>query len=76
MKTRKISTIETPYSGIGETDYQKEKRRLQIELLKIQQRVVRKGSRMAIVFEGRDAAHISSVWRSTFEMRLCPLSNM
>ena len=56
MKTRKNSTIETPYSGIGETDYQKEKRRLQIELLKIQQRVVRKGSRMAIVFEGRDAA--------------------
>ena len=56
MKTRKITTIETPYSGISENDYQKEKRRLQIELLKIQQRVVKQGSRMAIVFEGRDAA--------------------
>ena len=56
MKTRKITTIETPYSGISDNDYQKEKRRLQIELLKIQQRVVKHGSRMAIVFEGRDAA--------------------
>ena len=56
MKIRKITTIETPYAGIGEPEYQKEKRRLQIELLKIQQRVVKKGYRMAVVFEGRDAA--------------------
>ena len=56
MKTRKITTIETPYAGIEESDYQKEKRRLQIELLKIQQRVVKEGYRMAVVFEGRDAA--------------------
>jgi polyphosphate kinase 2 len=56
MKSRKITTIDTPYVGIGEADYQKEKRRLQIELLKIQQRVVNNRSRLAIVFEGRDAA--------------------
>ena len=56
MKTRKITTIETPYTGISESDYQKEKRRLQIELLKIQQRVVKQGFKMCIVFEGRDAA--------------------
>lgn len=56
MKQKKIKTIETPYQGISENDYQNEKRRLQVELLKIQQRLIKDGQRMAIVFEGRDAA--------------------
>ena len=56
MKLKKIKTIETPYTDISEKDYQIEKRRLQVELLKIQQRVIKEGKRLAIVFEGRDAA--------------------
>lgn len=56
MKLKRIQAIETPYEGISEKDYQIEKRRLQVELLKIQQHVIRKGLRLAIVFEGRDTA--------------------
>ena len=56
MKLKKIKAIETPYVGIREKDYQIEKRRLQVELLRIQQRVLKEGQRLAIVFEGRDAA--------------------
>jgi len=56
MKLKKIKTIETPYTGISEKDYQIEKRRLQVEVLKIQQRLIKEGQRLAIVFEGRDAA--------------------
>lgn len=56
MKLKKIRTIETPYTGISEKDYQIEKRRLQVEILKIQQRLIKEGQRLAVVFEGRDAA--------------------
>lgn len=56
MKQKKITQIETPYEGISLEHYQIEKRRLQIELLRIQQRLSKNGSRMAVVFEGRDAA--------------------
>lgn len=56
MKTRKIKSIETPYEGIDNESYQIEKRRLQVELLSIQQEVSSTNKRMAIIFEGRDAA--------------------
>lgn len=56
MKLKKIKTIETPYTGISEKDYQIEKRRLQVEILKIQQRLIKEGQQLAVVFEGRDAA--------------------
>ncbi len=56
MKSKKLKAIETPYVGINETDYQVEKRRLQVELLKIQQEITRNNQRLVIVFEGRDAA--------------------
>ena len=56
MKQKKITNIETPYEGISLEHYQIEKRRLQIELLRIQQRLIKNGSGMAVVFEGRDAA--------------------
>jgi len=56
MKFKKIKAIETPYQGIKEKEYQIEKRRLQVELLKIQQIIVSNNERMVIVFEGRDAA--------------------
>jgi len=48
--------IDTPYAGIISSEYQIEKRRLQYELLKIQQDVVKRNRRLAILFEGRDAA--------------------
>ncbi len=56
MKVRNVKTIETPYAGISVDDYKVEKRRLQLELLKIQNEILRSGHRLAIVFEGRDAA--------------------
>ncbi len=53
---KKIKKIESPYEGVDECSYQIEKRRLQVELLQIQQRVIREGLRVAVVFEGRDAS--------------------
>lgn len=56
MHLKKIAAVETPYAGVSEEDYQIEKRRLQVELLRIQKRLMQEGRRLAIVFEGRDAA--------------------
>ena len=56
MHLKKLSAIETPYQGISEEDYQVEKRRLQVEILRIQKRLMQEGRRLAIAFEGRDAA--------------------
>ncbi len=56
MRVKKLTAIETPYTGISEEDYQVEKRRLQVELLRIQKRIMQEGKRLVIVFEGRDAA--------------------
>ena len=44
------------YSELKPHQYKKEKHRLQIELLKLQEWVVDTDQRIAIVFEGRDAA--------------------
>ena len=46
----------TSYKELTLKSYQKEKRRLQIELLKLQEWVINSGQRLAIVLEGRDAA--------------------
>ena len=46
----------TKYKELTLKSYQKEKRRLQIELLKLQEWVIQSGKRLAIVFEGRGAA--------------------
>ena len=56
MKLKKIQSIETPYNGISNADYQIEKRRLQVELQRLQQRIIKQKLRVAIVFEGRAAA--------------------
>ncbi|MDX1736191.1 MAG: polyphosphate kinase 2, partial [Halioglobus sp.] len=56
IHVKKVVAIETPYQGISEADYQVEKRRLQVEMLRIQKRLMHEGKRLAIVFEGRDAA--------------------
>ncbi len=52
----KVAKIETPYTGISIKDYNIEKRRLQLELLSIQQKVVKSGKRVCVCFDGRDAA--------------------
>ena len=46
----------TEYSELKDNQYRKEKRRLQIELLKLQEWVIGANKRIAIVLEGRDAA--------------------
>ena len=46
----------TKYKELSLKSYQKEKRRLQIELLKLQEWIIQSEKRLAIVFEGRDAA--------------------
>ena len=46
----------TQYSELNNQQYQKEKRRLQIELLKLQEWTIQSGQRIAILLEGRDAA--------------------
>ncbi|MED5427839.1 MAG: polyphosphate kinase [Candidatus Neomarinimicrobiota bacterium] len=46
----------TNYKELTQKGYRKEKRRLQIELLKLQEWVINSRKKLAIVFEGRDAA--------------------
>lgn len=46
----------TEYSELTNSQYRKEKRRLQIELLKLQEWAIESGQRIAILLEGRDAA--------------------
>lgn len=53
---KKVIKIEAPYTGINLKDYNIEKRRLQLELLTIQQNAVKLGQRVCICFDGRDAA--------------------
>lgn len=55
-RKKKLAHIETPYSGITREDYNVEKRRLHLELLKLQQRIVAEKKRVVIVLDGRDAA--------------------
>ena len=46
----------TEYSELTNSQYRKEKRRLQIELLKLQEWAIGSNQRIAILLEGRDAA--------------------
>jgi len=46
----------TEYSELNDNQYRKEKRRLQVELLKLQEWVVETNQRILILLEGRDAA--------------------
>ena len=46
----------TEYSELTNSQYRKEKRRLQIELLKLQEWAIDSNQRIAILLEGRDAA--------------------
>ena len=53
---KKVQVIESPYSGLNLKDYNIEKRRLQLELLSVQQKLAKLGERVCITFDGRDAA--------------------
>ena len=46
----------TEYKKLSPKQYKKEKKRLQVELLKLQEWTVKHQKRIAIVLEGRDAA--------------------
>lgn len=70
-KKNKLDYIETPYLGISLEAYNVEKRRLHLELLKLQQRVVAEKLRVVITLDGRDAAGKGATIRRLTE-RLMP----
>ena len=47
---------QTEYKALKQHQYQAEKKRLQVELLKLQEWTINNKKRIGIVFEGRDAA--------------------
>ncbi len=54
---REVISKNYPYrSKLSRRDYEREKRRLQIELVKMQNWMLAAGKKLVIVFEGRDAA--------------------
>lgn len=55
-----ISLDQTEYKKLEAKSYSLEKRRLQIELLKLQEDVIKNDRKICIVFEGRDTAGKSS----------------
>ena len=58
-----ISFDQKEYQKLNDKSYQLEKRRLQIELLKLQEDVIKNNRRICIVFEGRDTAGKSSAFK-------------
>ena len=56
MKEPLIVYNHTEYQNIPSTLYNKEKYRLQVELLKMQEWMIKEKKKIAIVLEGRDAA--------------------
>ena len=54
--TKESQTSESPAQALGNKAYEKELKRLHVELVKLQQWVVHKGLKVCIVFEGRDGA--------------------
>ncbi len=53
---KETQASESPAKALGNKAYEKELRRLHVELVKLQQWVVHKGLKVCIVFEGRDGA--------------------
>ena len=58
-----VSFDQKEYQKLNDKSYQLEKRRLQIELLKLQEDVIENNRRICIVFEGRDTAGKSSAFK-------------
>ena len=59
------------FKKISNSQYQKEKFRLQVELLKLQEWVLKTNKSLAIVFEGRDAAGKGSAIKRMVENLEC-----
>ena len=57
----------TEYKALSHQKYTKEKKRLQVELLKLQEWAIEEGKRICIVFEGRDAAGKGAVIKRFIE---------
>ncbi len=55
-KKKDLPATETPNAALDTRTYDKELKRLHVELVKLQQWVVHKGLKVCIVFEGRDGA--------------------
>jgi len=53
---KEIQASESPAEALSNKAYEKELKRLHVELVKLQQWVVHKGLKVCIVFEGRDGA--------------------
>ena len=58
-----ITLDQTEYKRLDVKSYALEKRRLQIELLKLQEDVIKNNRKICIVFEGRDTAGKSSAFK-------------
>lgn len=70
MKTKKHDTGENADADSGKLkgkDYERELAKLHVELVKLQQWVVRKGVKVCIVFEGRDGAGKGGVIKAITE---------
>ena len=55
-KSKKNPSTEVTHGALGNKVYEKELKRLHVELVRLQQWVVHKGLKVCIVFEGRDGA--------------------
>ena len=58
-----ISLDQSEYKSLDAKSYDREKRRLRIELLKLQEDVIKNNRKLCIVFEGRDTAGKSTAIR-------------
>jgi len=58
-----ITFDQKEYQKLNDRSYRHEKRRLQIELLKLQEDVIKNKRRICIVLEGRDTASKSSAYK-------------
>ena len=58
-----ISLDQSEYKSLDAKAYDREKRRLRIELLKLQEDVIKNNRKLCIIFEGRDTAGKSTAFR-------------
>ena len=58
-----ISLDQSEYKSLDAKAYDREKRRLRIELLKLQEDVIKNNRKLCIIFEGRDTAGKSTAIR-------------
>jgi polyphosphate kinase 2 len=73
-KTKNIETVERDKLKISKKDYEKKLRKLQIELVKLQEWIKFKGLKVVVIFEGRDAAGKGGVIKSisqSLNPRIC-----